>query len=383
MDWIKWTIGFIGHLGLWFVLFNRIHATAWPRSTRKFSEKAIFLAILLPIVWIVTLLVWRRSSNFETLDDFPLTYFYVFGCILLGFFFIARWSWRKIALRLPTSVIESRRDWRDLELELETPLLHGSLAKILGRVPFNEVRKLTQQRLTFALDVPRELDGLKICQLSDLHFTGQLGIEYFQRIVELANEFQPDITLVTGDILDDADCLDWIQRSIGNLKADLGVYYVLGNHDRRIADEQRIRKTLASAGLIQASADWHQVEFRGITIRLTGNELPWYRDVESLPSEPAERADLKILLSHSPDQRDWALERSFDLMFAGHTHGGQVALPIIGALVAPSKYGVLYAAGTFQIGKMLMHVSRGISGDEPIRICSPPELGLFTIRSTR
>jgi len=69
----------------------------------------------------------------------------------------------------------------------------------------------------------------------------------------------------------------------------------------------------------------------------------------------------------------------FDLMFAGHTHGGQIAFPVIGPIVAPSKFGVNYASGTFQIGSMLMHVSRGISGDEAIRVNSPPELGLFTL----
>ena len=87
------------------------------------------------------------------------------------------------------------------------------------------------------------------------------------------------------------------------------------------------------------------------------------------------------MLSHSPDQIDWAQPYGFDLIFAGHTHGGQIAIPYIGPIVAPSKYGVYYASGTFQVGKSLMHVSRGISGDEPIRLFSPPELGCFTIRS--
>ena len=70
-------------------------------------------------------------------------------------------------------------------------------------------------------------------------------------------------------------------------------------------------------------------------------------------------------------------------MFAGHTHGGQIALPIIGPVISPSWHGVKYASGTFQFGEMIMHVIRGLSGDEAIRIGSPPELGLFTIRSSR
>ncbi|MEM9413827.1 MAG: hypothetical protein AAGA30_22150, partial [Planctomycetota bacterium] len=79
------------------------------------------------------------------------------------------------------------------------------------------------------------------------------------------------------------------------------------------------------------------------------------------------------------DQIEWARDNNFDLVFAGHTHGGQIAFPVVGPIVAPSKFGVLYASGTFQVGTTIMHVSRGISGDEAIRICSPPELGLFTV----
>jgi len=266
--------------------------------------------------------------------------------------------------------------------EVGKPLFHGAMAKTLGLIPFNEALKLTRQRMTFALNVPQAMDGLKICQISDLHFTGQLGIEYFEFVVEEANRFEPDLIVITGDLVDKAKCLPWLDSTLGQLKAKLGVYYVLGNHDRRIKAESEFRDHLNRLGLVQASGKWSEVVFNGCKIQITGNELPWYRDADSLPVTERAGLDLRILLSHSPDQLEWARARDFDLMFAGHTHGGQIAFPLIGPIVAPSKYGVRYASGTFQIGKMLMHVSRGISGDETIRFCSPPELGLFTIRST-
>ncbi len=383
MDWIKWMIGFIGHTGLWCVLFNQIHATAWPRSTRKFSEKTILLAVLLPVVWVAVLLVFHQSLAFDTLAVHPITFYYFSLCIPLGIYFIGRWIWRKLAVRPPGVVVESKTEWIDLKTETGSPLLHGRLANLLGSIPFNEALKLTRQRMIWELDVPEALDGFKICHLSDLHFTGQIDIQYFQYVVEEANRFQPDLIFVTGDIVDKIECIDWIKDTIGNLRSRLGVYYVLGNHDRRIKNEQQLRERIANAGLIQASSQWHEVQTGGATIHITGNELPWYLDAESVPLEPRSSSDLKILLSHSPDQLNWALTRKFNLMFAGHTHGGQIALPFFGALVAPSKYGVLYASGTFQIDNLLMHVSRGISGDEPVRICSPPELGLITIQSSR
>lgn len=383
MDLIKWMIGLIGHIGLWCVVFNRIHATSWPRSTRKLSEKAILMAVALPIAWVASLLCLRKSLDFNSIADSPYAFFYLYGCILLGLFFVCRWVWRKCYLPLPKAVVETKTEWLDLRTGIEKPLLHGRFATILGYVPFNEVLNLTLQRMTFALDVPESLDGLKICHLSDLHFTGQIGIEYFQRVVEEANQFDPDLIVVTGDLVDEVECLSWLEPTLGRLRSKLGSYYVLGNHDRRMKDESDLRSRLEKCGMIKTSGRWLETSHQGARIQITGNEMPWYRDSESLPEPPAEKVDLRILLSHSPDQIDWAMQRGFHLMFAGHTHGGQIALPVFGPIVAPSKYGVKYASGTFQIDHTLMHVSRGISGDEPIRFCSPPELGLITIRAKK
>lgn len=383
MDWIKGLLSCIGHIGLWCVVFNRIHATAWPRPSRKATEKAIILAVIFPFVWMVTMGVLERSFSMATIEKHVLAYSYFLACMLLGLGFVGLWIWRKCLIRLPASVMETSTEWIDIQSEIGKPVFHGTWAKLLGSIPFNEARHLTRQRMILGLDIPTQFDGLKICQLSDLHFTGQMGIEYFQQIVEEANQFEADLVVITGDLVDKAKCLPWLESTLGNLKSKLGVFYVLGNHDRRINSEPELRAHLKRIGLIQASQRWHEVDYNGAPIRITGNELPWYRDADSIPPTQPHDAELRILLSHSPDQLEWAQARSFHLMFAGHTHGGQIAFPVIGPIVAPSKYGVKYASGTFQFDDLLMHVSRGISGDEPIRICSPPELGLFTIRSTR
>jgi predicted MPP superfamily phosphohydrolase len=89
----------------------------------------------------------------------------------------------------------------------------------------------------------------------------------------------------------------------------------------------------------------------------------------------------RILLSHSPDQIDWAIRQRFPLMLAGHTHGGQIVFPVIGPVVSPSKYGTKYAGGLFQVSGVVMHVSRGLSGEEPVRWNCPPELAILTLVS--
>ncbi len=393
MDLVKWTVALIGHLGLWCVAYNRIHATAWPRSSRKFSEKIILLIVILPIVYVATTLVaWQRrgvTADLETIFQSSKQFtfglpgvIYLYVCIWLGIFFLVRWIWRKFKLRMPAAVTSVSIRQVDLKQEIGEPVLFGMLPKLLGRIPFNQILNLSVQDMTFTLDIPPKFDGLKICQLSDLHFTGQIGIEFFQKIVEKANEFEPDIFVITGDLVDNRSCLPWLDSTLGQLRPAIACYYVLGNHDRRIRQEDVYRGRLESLGLIRAAGRWRTIKFRGHEIQLTGNELPWYKGAESLPTKPpGDKQGLKILLTHSPDQIEWAEPYNFDLIFAGHTHGGQVAIPGIGPIVAPSKFGVLYAGGTFQIGNSLMHVSRGISGDEPIRICAAPELGCFTIRS--
>ncbi len=392
--WITWIVGLIGHLGLWCVAYNHIHATALPRSSRKFSEKIIFLIVMLPIVYVVTTLIsWEKfgvTAGFDEVLESSKIFafgrfgvFYLYCCVLLGIYFILRFIWRKFKIRLPKAIVERNERLVNIGAETDKPLLHGMITRMLGAIPFNQIQLLSISEMTFELDVSPKLDGLKICQLSDLHFTGRLGVEYYEKVVELANSYEPDIIVITGDIVDNRKCLTWLDQTLGQLRPNLGCYYVLGNHDRRIREEAIYRGRLESMGLMRAAGRWKTIKFNGVDIKITGNELPWYKGAESLPTAPGgSDVALKILLSHSPDQISWAEPYQFDLMFAGHTHGGQVVIPGIGPLVAPSKYGVLYAAGTFQIGDTLMHVSRGISGDDPIRFFCPPELGLFTIRSS-
>ena len=117
---------------------------------------------------------------------------------------------------------------------------------------------------------------------------------------------------------------------------------------------------------------------------LAGNERPWFGELPEVPRRTCDEDGtpiLRILLSHSPDQIPWARQQKFDLMFAGHTHGGQIRFPILGPIVAPSHFGVKYASGVFHESPTLLHVSRGVSGLDPIRINCLPEVTKITLRA--
>ncbi|MFT5300170.1 MAG: hypothetical protein ACI814_000944, partial [Mariniblastus sp.] len=153
MDWIKYAMGFIGHLGLWCVIFNRIHATAWPRSKRKTSEKAIIMMVAIPFVWVACLVILRRDLSFNSVTNHPITFYYFYICILSAIFFVSRWVVRKATMGRPDCVSESKTEWVKLHSDSGTknPFARGSLATWMSRIPFNEAFKLTLQRMTFRM----------------------------------------------------------------------------------------------------------------------------------------------------------------------------------------------------------------------------------------
>jgi predicted MPP superfamily phosphohydrolase len=391
---VSWIIAFIGHTGLWCASFNYLHSTALKRWARKSSEAVVLIFLVLPVLFLAWQLFglvigWTACcSDITFAGSQQWSQAYTKLVMLLAIPVAAVWLFRKITGRPPTAVVSLQREVTKLVETREKPLLHNTVGKLMRLIPVNEALSLCEDHVTLRLDIPPALDGLKIAQLSDFHLTGDLDIQFFQKAVDKANAFEPDIIVVSGDLIDKRECFDWIEPLFGRLQAKHGVFYVLGNHDLRVRDEEGLRARLHDVGWQRLGGSWKTLELNGCSIEIAGNELPWFTGAEYLPlsadAEPGQQgsqADLKILVSHSPDQLVWAEPYQFDLMFAGHNHGGQVAFPLVGPIIAPSKFGVKYASGTFQIGSMLMHVSRGLSADRPIRWNSRPEVGLFTLQS--
>lgn len=391
MPLLYWGLAFIGHVGLWCATFNFLHSTALVRWARKTSEIFVLAFLVFPVLFAIWQAVdWLTSGYFDPtlIGNHVGGQAYSFIATVVAFPTLVFWCLRKFSNAHPEAVIDFVQLRETLKSDSDQPLLHGRAASLLGLLPMNESLTLSTDRLTIKLDVPQSLDGLKITHLSDFHLTGQVDQRFFERVVEQSNAFDPDLIIISGDLVDNRECLSWIEPIFGALKSKHGCYFVLGNHDARVGDVEELCQRLKDAGLAHVGGRWQQLEINGASIEIAGNELPWFSGAEYLPlsadaapGESGTQPDLKILISHSPDQLEWAKPFDFDLMFAGHNHGGQISFPLIGPIITPSRYGVRYAAGTFQIGPMLMHVSRGISAEKPIRWNSVPEVGLFTIRA--
>jgi len=387
MDLPLLLLALLGHAFLWIALVNRLHATAMP-----YRVGSLVTLVCLAGMVLVPALFWRwlvpadfdisPSSHWHHVP--PAGMLYVGVCWVSAALTVAWWLWRGV-IRRPTNLLRSDRT-RSVELSGDDTAVTSrqDAHHFLVHLPGNEILQLDVTER--AIDVPRlpaALDGLSIVHLSDLHFTGRVGKAYFREVVRLSNQAEPDLVAITGDLVDHSDYIDWVPETLGKMTARCGVYFVLGNHDIRV-DTDRLRRVLGEAGLVDLGGRWVRAEIRGEPVILAGNELPWIApaaDMSGCPRRAAGGGPLRIVLSHSPDQIDWAQAQDADLLLAGHTHGGQIRFPLVGAILTPSRTGVRYASGVFYAPPTIMHVTRGVSGEFPVRLNCPPEIAHLVLRS--
>ncbi|MBN1908595.1 MAG: metallophosphoesterase [Pirellulales bacterium] len=390
MDYALLFLALFGHAALWVALVNRAHGTGLARGFVHWLTFLSFgLLVAIPLL-IAGWLLWHGTNPLGPggWARLPLiVQFYVWACWGLAVVSVVVWVWRRILDRRPPAVLRSdRRRLIHLSKDDTRPAVSKDhVNHFLARLPGNQVLHLDFAERS--LDVPRlhpSLDGLSIVHLSDLHFNGNVDKAFFREVVHLANQQRPDLVAVTGDLVDTDACIDWVPDTLGQLVARLGVYVILGNHDLKV-DTRRLCRALDDAGMIHLGGRWMQIDADGSPIVIAGNELPWIAPAAEMDKAPPRRPDgqpLRILLSHSPDQLDWAVAQDFDLMLAGHLHGGQIRLPLIGPIVAPSSQGVRHAAsGTFYRPPTILHVSRGLSGQLPLRLNCPPEVTRLVLNS--
>jgi predicted MPP superfamily phosphohydrolase len=244
---------------------------------------------------------------------------------------------------------------------------------------------VTRRTLFFA-DLPPGLDGLRIAHLSDVHAGIHMERAKMEAIVAQTNALRPDLIVQTGDMIDiAASFIPAYVRAFRDLRAPLGVVTVIGNHDRYTGEDAVIRG-VRDAGQTFVQNGSHVVERNGAPLALVGIDDPrnWRaddpqdRDVDvALRRTPSDV--FRILLAHRPGAFDGAAPRGVPLTLAGHIHGGQFYLPVIGW--SPGRLITKYVMGHFRQGASQLYVSRGIGVvGVPIRVFAPPEIALLELR---
>lgn len=376
-----------GHTVLCIALVNRAHAAGFPIRFGKLLWLSLIVIIpALPILFLFWF--WVRAQHLGgtiTLSTLPPAALpYLATCWLAAVAIIVHWFRRHVTGSPPGSLRSDRHRVFRLLQEPENLDSKQHEHHFLVRLPGNQILELDVVERGLNLQgLPPTLDGFTILHLSDLHFTGLVAKAYFQEVVQIANDLTPDLVLLTGDLIDNPACLDWIPDTLGRLRGRLGCYFILGNHDLEVGS-QMVRATCDEAGLIDLGGRWVELQTGNGNIVLAGNELPWLTpaaDLEQAPPPANQGGPLRIALTHSPDQMPWAQRHDVDLLLAGHLHGGQIRIPFLGPLVSPSWHGVRYASGVFHSPPTLMHVSRGVSGEVPLRLNCRPEITKLTLHS--
>jgi len=220
--------------------------------------------------------------------------------------------------------------------------------------------------------------GLTIVQISDLHCDPKVRNE--DKLAEIINPLKPDIIVFTGDAINSLGGLPVFKSALKRLNAGIGKYGVTGNVDEWFWPGVDL---FGGTGFRRLNRESIQLSKNGERFFISGlNYEEPERAGEVLRGVPA--GALNILLYHSPDLIEDLEGMNVDLYLAGHTHGGQVALPFYGAIVTFSRYGKEYEAGKYVVAGTTLYVNRGVGmegGIAPrIRFFARPEIAVFNIR---
>lgn len=239
--------------------------------------------------------------------------------------------------------------------------------------------------------IPQGFDGFRIAQISDLH-NAEFG-ERNEKLIQLLSQTDPDIIVITGDLIDSRHTDIEIALDFARLAIKLApVYYVSGNHEARVCEYEDLKMGLAEAGVIVLEEQKVQITREGKSISILGIDDPSFQedylfgDSESVARQAIENLQNEsdgytVLLSHRPELFNLYVDTGMDLVFSGHAHGGQFRLPFIGGLAAPNQgFFPEYDAGLFSEGSTTMIVSKGVGNSIiPIRVNNRPEIIVATL----
>jgi uncharacterized protein len=240
---------------------------------------------------------------------------------------------------------------------------------------FYERQQLEVVRATLHVHaLPPALIGLRIALLTDIHRSDSVPEEFVRRAVQAVRAARPDLVILGGDYvtLGDRKFVEPAGEALSGLEAPNGVYGILGNHD----DDRDMPAALARRGVAVLKDARTSIEIRGQTVDLVGLRF-WTRKGADVQRIVRGTRGFPILLAHDPRRLSDAAALEIPLVLSGHTHGGQIVIPGLSAMLA-RKFPIL--AGKGRKGVSTIYVSRGIGTVYvPVRLNCPPEVSVLTL----
>lgn len=349
----------------------------WLRGSRP-RRLSIWAANAVVALWLGATLVSTTGRAIVWFPRFPWLQWNVGLAISWAMFILATFPLLFLLRRLPPFDPGRRR------------LLHAAHATavaaplaVIGFGVFVSRKRFELRQVDVAIPgLAKDLDGLRLAQLTDIHLGAFLSRSDLARAVAMANETRPHVALVTGDFISvRGDPLDDCLRLLAGMKAEAGVFGCLGNHEVYAHVLGYTVATGARLGIEFLRSQRRQLRFGGSILNLAGVDYLPGRE----PAVPAGGALVapgvaNVLLSHNPNAFPSAAWSGFDLTVSGHTHGGQVTMEVLNEAVTLVRFFTPYVQGLFRDGPAALYVSRGIGTvGVPARIGSPPEVTLIRL----
>ena len=233
--------------------------------------------------------------------------------------------------------------------------------------------------------LPLALQGLRIAQITDIHFSPYLGVKELNRAIAMANETKPHLTLLTGDFITlRRDPLDRCLELLSQLRAEAGLFGCLGNHEIIANCERYTEHAAARFGIRILRGKSEPLRFGDAILNLSGVDYqrsgrPYLEGAGSLVVPGA----VNLLMSHNPDVFPVAAAQGWQATVAGHTHGGQVNFELLGEHLNVARFFTPYVYGLYREEGSSIYVSRGLGTvGAPIRLGAPPEVNLIRLCAT-
>ena len=231
-------------------------------------------------------------------------------------------------------------------------------------------------------DLPEQFEGFRIAQLSDVHHGRLVSIDEVRRVVGLANAARPDMVALTGDYTTSLrKYVEPCAEALGELSAPEGVWAVLGNHDHN-TDGPLTAQALQRRGINVLTNANTELRRGADALRLAGvDDWGWGKADFARAMRGVDTGRPSVLLSHEPVALDVPETRGVSLILSGHTHGGQIVLPLVGAPAAYVWKHLKYLRGMYEREGTRLYVSRGTGViGIPVRVGARPEVAVLRLQ---
>lgn len=265
----------------------------------------------------------------------------------------------------------------------ETPLrdLAGSFSKT-ARNALNEANMLEVEEVSILLKrLPKKLDGFRLVHLSDIHHSPFTGLEHIENAINIANDLKPDMFVLTGDYVShEVEYIEPVAEVLGELESEYGTFACLGNHDHW-TDAEAVTNSLRANGIKVLINEGFRFTANDVSFWLCGVDDYMLKQTDlnaalhgSFPDE------MKMLLAHNPIIVRQAMKYNVDVMFSGHTHGGQINVRDKEKKILPKRRKP--KSGLYRRKNTQIYVTRGIGTVVlPVRYQCPPEISLITLNA--